>query len=106
MLWTAAQKLAGATEGRVEESPTRLVVLYQDEQGREVADLIHEALIKHWQRLKDWLDGERSLFYCWVIYGPRIDGGEMENCRNDSCADAILKRRIVFVSGLRLYIPS
>jgi hypothetical protein len=37
----------------------RLVVLYHDEQQREVVDIIHEALIRQWPRLSGWMNEER-----------------------------------------------
>ena len=61
-LWPMAQRLAGQSEGQPDDRPARLVVLYRDEQGHEVADLVHEALIRHWQRLRDWLTKEERSF--------------------------------------------
>lgn len=50
-LWEAAQELAGER--------ARLVVTHLDEQGRETADLAHEALLRHWPRLKSWIEDDR-----------------------------------------------
>jgi ribosomal protein S7 len=59
-LWSVAQRLSGKIDIESPQSPTRLVVLYRDEQHREVADIIHEALIRQWPRLSGWLNEERS----------------------------------------------
>lgn len=50
-LWRMAQELAGPE--------ARLVVTYVDDQGREVVDLAHEALLRHWPRLVDWISEDR-----------------------------------------------
>ncbi|HSU05040.1 MAG TPA: hypothetical protein VLI93_05675, partial [Acetobacteraceae bacterium] len=59
-LWVMAQRMAGHGSQEGSRSPARLIVAYRDEQGRDVVDIIHEALIRHWPRLKGWLDEERS----------------------------------------------
>ena len=42
----------------------RLVVTGQDEQERETVEVVHEALIRHWQPLREWLSEDRS-FRLW-----------------------------------------
>jgi energy-coupling factor transporter ATP-binding protein EcfA2 len=59
-LWSVAQRLAGQIGSDSTECAARLIVLYRGEQQREVADLIHEALIRKWPRLRGWLKDERS----------------------------------------------
>ena len=40
----------------------RLVVIDRvADTGQEVVEVVHEALIRHWQRLRDWLDEDRRL---------------------------------------------
>ena len=51
-VWSLAQRLAG--EGN------RLVVTNAPAFSRETAELVHEALIRHWPTLVDWID--RSFF--------------------------------------------
>jgi len=54
-LWAIAQHLADA----------RLLVTDQDATtGAEVADIVHEALLRAWPRLVDWLDEDRE-FLAW-----------------------------------------
>lgn len=52
--WPIVQKLADA----------RLVVTDQDASGQEVVDIVHEALIRGWDRLRGWLDADRA-FRIW-----------------------------------------
>ncbi len=52
--WRIIQRLADA----------RLVVTSTDLSGHATAELIHEALIDDWERLRGWLDEERS-FCIW-----------------------------------------
>jgi len=59
-LWSMAQRLSGQADGESTQALARIVVLYRDEQQREVADIIHEALIRQWPRLQDWLNDERD----------------------------------------------
>jgi WD40 repeat protein/class 3 adenylate cyclase len=42
----------------------RLVVTGRDSQGRETAEVVHEALIQKWGRFQDWMDSDRS-FRAW-----------------------------------------
>jgi hypothetical protein len=52
--WQLVQELADA----------RLLVLDQDQTGRETVELAHEALLGHWPRLKEWLVDDRA-FRLW-----------------------------------------
>ncbi|WLQ38790.1 trypsin-like peptidase domain-containing protein [Streptomyces laculatispora] len=45
-------------------SPGRLIVFGRTDEGTEIVDLAHEALTRHWQRLKNWLDDSRK-FRTW-----------------------------------------
>ncbi len=48
--WTLIQKLADA----------RLVVTNRKDNGQEMVEIIHEALIQHWQQLQQWLEESRA----------------------------------------------
>lgn len=48
--WPVAQRLADA----------RLVVTNTDTEGHETVELAHEALIREWRRLREWLDANRE----------------------------------------------
>lgn len=52
--WQLAQKLANA----------RLLVTGLDNNGLETAEIVHEALIRSWSRLRGWLDSDRA-FRTW-----------------------------------------
>ena len=52
--WPLVQKLADE----------RLLVTNQDSEGRETVELIHEALIQHWQKLQGWMETDRA-FRIW-----------------------------------------
>ena len=52
--WGLARKLADA----------RLVVTNRDANGRETAEIVHEALIQGWDRLREWMDADRA-FQLW-----------------------------------------
>jgi WD40 repeat protein len=54
--WMLVQRLAG------EEA--RLLVTDQDEIGQETVEVIHEALIQRWGRLRDWMESDRD-FRIW-----------------------------------------
>jgi hypothetical protein len=87
-LWSIAHRLAGQDAAGDRGRPARLVVLYRDEQEREVADLVHDALIRHWPRLGDWLKDERSL---------RLIADELQRARrrweDGRLADRLLRGR-------------
>jgi len=50
-LWSLAQRLAG--------EDNRLIVTNAPAFSRETAEVAHEALIRHWPRLVDWIDRDR-----------------------------------------------
>ncbi|MCB0210220.1 MAG: PD40 domain-containing protein [Anaerolineae bacterium] len=52
--WPLVQHLADA----------RLVVTDQNTAGNEVVEVVHEALIQHWRRLRDWMETDRT-FRAW-----------------------------------------
>ena len=52
--WFAAQQLA----------TTRLVVTGRDESGDETVEIVHEALIAGWDRLREWIEADRA-FRVW-----------------------------------------
>ena len=52
--WPLVHKLAGA----------RLVVTSQDRRGQESVEVIHEALIHEWKRLREWMETDRE-FRLW-----------------------------------------
>ena len=54
MNWHLVQHLAGL----------RLVTTNRDPDGNETVEIIHEALIQQWVRLKDWLESDRA-FRIW-----------------------------------------
>jgi hypothetical protein len=56
-VWSLAQRLAG--EGN------RLVVTNAPAFSRETVEVAHEALIRHWPRLADWIDRDRA-FRSWL----------------------------------------
>jgi tetratricopeptide (TPR) repeat protein len=55
-VWGLAQRLAG------EEN--RLIVTNASS-ARETAEVVHEALIRHWPKLVDWVNRDRA-FYSWL----------------------------------------
>ena len=57
-LWQVARRLAG--EGIETGSPARLLILSHDDWGCEQCEIVHEALLRFWPRLRGWLDQERS----------------------------------------------
>ncbi len=52
--WSLVQKLADA----------RLVVTNRDPEKQETAEVVHEALIRSWERLRIWMDTDRN-FRLW-----------------------------------------
>jgi WD40 repeat protein len=52
--WSLIQRLADK----------RLVVTGRDAQGRETAEVVHEALIQKWGRFQEWMEADRS-FRSW-----------------------------------------
>lgn len=61
----------------------RLVVTGRDEEsGKETVEVVHEALIRHWQALRQWVDEERE-FLVWqeklrVLRGQWLDNEQDE----------------------------
>src|SRR6516165_2539246 len=56
-VWSLAQRLAGENN--------RLVMTNAPIASRETAELVHEALIRHWPKLVDWIDRDRA-FQSWL----------------------------------------
>lgn len=56
-VWSLAQRLAG--------EDNRLVVTNAPALSRETAEVAHEALIRHWPKLVDWIDRDRA-FQSWL----------------------------------------
>lgn len=54
--WMLVQRLAG--------EQARLLVTDQDEAGRETVEVIHEALLQRWGRLRGWMESDRA-FRVW-----------------------------------------
>ncbi|UCH24528.1 MAG: hypothetical protein JSV66_11285 [Trueperaceae bacterium] len=50
--------------GDLASASTRLVVIGQSESGERTAEIVHEALIRHWGRLQRWIDEYRG-FRIW-----------------------------------------
>src|SRR5262249_15847887 len=55
--WGLAQRLAG--------EDNRLVVTSAPSPGHETAEIVHEALIRNWPQLVDWLRRDRA-FHIWL----------------------------------------
>jgi WD40 repeat protein len=73
--WDVVQRLADK----------RLVVTgRQDETGVETVEVVHEALIRHWQPLRDWMKGDRT-FRVWQN-GLRQANNEWEQTGKDDGA--------------------
>ena len=49
-----------AVLSRFTEPGCRLVTLSSEDEGREVAEVTHEALFEHWQTLQEWVDCNRD----------------------------------------------
>jgi len=48
----------------------RLVVTNKSKDGVETAELVHEALVRHWQQLRVWMEQDRE-FLTWRLgFGP------------------------------------
>jgi signal transduction histidine kinase len=56
-VWSLAQRLAG--------EDNRLVVTNAPAFSRDTAEVVHEALIRHWPRLVSWIDQDRG-FLSWL----------------------------------------
>jgi WD40 repeat protein len=75
--WDAAQQLAA----------TRLVVTGRDERGDETVEVVHEALIAGWDRLRNWVEADRA-FRLWQ---ERVRGALAEWQRTDHDPDTLLR---------------
>jgi WD40 repeat protein len=75
--WVAAQQLA----------TTRLVVTGRDERGDETVEVVHEALIARWDRLRNWVETDRA-FRLWQ---ERARGALAEWQRTNNDSDALLR---------------
>src|SRR5208337_2878820 len=63
--WALAQKLA--------DEDNRLVVTAAPAPGQETAEVVHEALIRNWPALVDWVNRDRA-FQSWLRQlKPRVD---------------------------------
>jgi WD40 repeat protein len=87
-IWSLAQRLAGETN--------RLVVTNAPAFSRETAEVAHEALIRHWPKLIDWINRDRA-FQSWLRQirpnvelwsadptddGPLLRGGMLAQARD------------------------
>jgi hypothetical protein len=63
--WKLAQKLAG--EGN------RLVVTTSTAAGQETVEVVHEALIRNWPTLVDWINQDRGLLSWRTHLKPRLN---------------------------------
>ena len=75
--WLVAQRLAR----------TRLVVTGRDSAGTETAEVVHEALISNWIRLRQWVEADRA----FRIWQERIRGA-VEGWEGSSRDDGALLR--------------
>ncbi len=63
--WALAQRLAG--------EDNRLVTTSAPAPDRETVEVVHEALIRHWPLLVEWVNRDRA-FYLWLRQlKPRVD---------------------------------
>ncbi len=96
--WGLIQRLADA----------RLLITGRDSEGRETVEIVHEALIRGWERLRKWMNTDRE-FRVWqerlraVIRGweasQRDEGGLMRGLPL-ATAERWLAERQVDLSGL------
>ncbi len=42
----------------------RLIVINTNEEGKQILEIVHEALIREWKRLREWIDADRE-FRIW-----------------------------------------
>lgn len=64
----------------------RLIVLGRDDAGEETVEIGHESLIRHWQRLDEWIREDRE-FLAWLDRLHR----SMSNWSDDPQDSALLK---------------
>jgi WD40 repeat protein len=63
--WALAQKLAG--------EDNRLVVIAAPNGGQETTEVVHEALIRNWPELIDWVNRDRAFLAWRNRLKPRLD---------------------------------
>jgi len=61
----------------------RLVITNQNSQGDEMVELVHEALITHWDRLQAWLEADRT-FHLWQRQLRTLRRQWQENIQDNS----------------------
>ena len=75
--WLSVSQLASA----------RLVVTSRNNSGQETVEVVHEALIRHWQLLQGWIDENRSK----IIQKNRIERWATEWQQNKQLNDYLLQ---------------
>ncbi len=93
-VWSLAQRLAG--------EKNRLVVTNAPAFSRETAEVVHEALIRHWPKLVDWIDRDRA-FQSWLrqirsnvelySFEPSDDGPLLRGSMLAQARDWLARRR-------------
>jgi DNA-binding SARP family transcriptional activator len=73
----------------------RLVVTGRDAQGRETAEVVHEALIQKWGRFQEWMDADRA-FRMWQ---ERLRGGLRQWQESGGDEGALLSGAPLAVAG-------
>ncbi|REG49035.1 hypothetical protein B0G80_5358 [Paraburkholderia sp. BL6669N2] len=106
-VWALAQHLAG--------EDNRLVVTNAPAFARETAEVVHEALIRHWPKLVDWINRDRA-FHSWLRQiksnvelwstdpsddGPLLRGGMLAQAR-----DWLARRRDDLSTAEKCYIEA
>jgi WD40 repeat protein len=106
-VWSLAQRLAG--------EDNRLVVTNAPAFARETAEVVHEALIRHWPKLVDWIDRDRA-FQTWLRQissnvemwsvdpsddGPLLRGGMLAQARDwlDRRRDDLNKAELGYIEA-------
>ena len=77
--WTLAQQLA--------DEEQRLIVTNRNAEGMDTAEVVHEALIRHWPTLRAWIDRDRQ-FLIWREDLRQLLAQWEKHDRND---DALLR---------------
>jgi len=84
--WPLAQRLAGENN--------RLIVTTSIADGHETAEVVHEALIRNWPTLIEWISRDRD-FQSWL----RRLRASIEDWRRDPCDEGVLLRGGPLVSA-------
>src|SRR5262249_46474903 len=71
------------------DHPYRLLVTTTSEMGETHAEVAHEAIFRRWEKLREWVDGERK-FLAWRS-GIEADRKRWEGTPKDSHKDALLR---------------